>query len=118
MTYAATKGLISYCKNRVQDPDVIMDLFDKSFTWASNKTVKILGFSHEELANTRVLALRVKEKSDEEDLAEHIVNKDYVDDFPMKTKSGKIIIVKARVVTIEFRKNPYQIIKVMKLVEK
>jgi len=116
MDYYASKELIEYCKNIVKNPDVIMDLYDQSFSWASDKAVKMLGFSHEELANTRIMDLRVKDKSDQEDLIEHTRKKDYVDIFPMKTKSGKVINIQARVVMIEFKNNPYQIVKVKKVV--
>jgi len=114
--YYASKRLVDYCKTIVKDPDVIMDVYDQSFEWASDRAAEILGFSHEELASKRVMDLRVKNKSDIEDLMEHTAKKDYIDNFPMKTKNGKTIIVNARVVYVEFEKNPYQIVKVIKII--
>ena len=115
MKYFASQELIKYSKEQLKDLDVIMDLFDQSFTWASDKTSKVLGFSHEELAETRVLDLRVMDKSDEEDLEEHTAKKDYVDNFRFRTKDMKEILVKARVKYIEFNKEPYQIIKILEV---
>ena len=92
-----------------------MDLYDQTFAWASDKTAKLLEFSQEELAETRVLDLRIKNKNDEEDLKEHTAEKEYVDNFPFLTKKGKKILVKAKVKYIEFDGQPYQIIKVLKV---
>ncbi len=113
--YFASPELVKHCQKIIKDPDVIMDLYDQSFAWASDKATQILGFHPDELANTRFLDLRVKDKSDTEDLKEHIAEKDYIADFPMRTKDGKVININARVIYTEFEKDPYQIVKVLKI---
>ena len=118
MKYFASKELIAYCKKQVKNPDVIMDLYDQTFAWASEKVVKILGFSHEELAETRVLDLRIKSKSDEEDLMEHMAEKEYVEDMLFKTKKNKKVLVKLKVKYIEFEGHPCYVVKILKVISK
>ena len=115
MEYFASKELIKNCKELVKDPDAIMDLYDQTFAWASDKAAKLLGFSHKELSVKRVLDIRIKDTSDEEDLTEHTSKNDYIDIFPMRTKDGKEILIKARVKYIKFNEQPYQIIKVLEV---
>ncbi len=118
MVYSASNKLIQFCKKTFKEPDVIMDLYDQTFAWASNKVVEILGFTHKELSNMRVFDLRIMKETTEEELAKRMQKEEFIDDMLFKTKKGTQVMATVKVKYVEFNKNPYHLVKIIKYTSK
>jgi len=102
-------ALLEKTKEKIPNPDIVIDPYDLTFVWVSEKYCELTGYSKTELINTQVFsAADMKPEELRQIKMEMISQKNIVTrEMPLKTKTGEQIIIKAKDALITFQGNPY-----------
>jgi hypothetical protein len=109
------KLLLEKANQMINDPDVIIDLFDLSFVWVGAKLVKLLGYPKSEILEKPFHDFVRVNKIDIRNMVYYMFRKKGQNRFTMKTKLKKNVEVNANVKVFEFKGGFYQVGKITKI---
>jgi PAS domain S-box-containing protein len=107
--------ILKKANEKVKDPDVIVDPYDLSYVWVSEKFCRITGYSKAELAGKQIIDVSARKKDDVKRIEMEIMgsNSGKPMSVPLRTKGGKRIEFKGAAYHIDFRGQPYVVAKLM-----
>lgn len=96
--------------------DFIIDLYDKSFVWASDKVLQVAGYTSDEFAKLRTFDTLDKSVDQEEykkELAQELINKHGTTTVLCNSKEGKKIRLTIEYYIFEFDGGWYRVAKAL-----
>ena len=107
--------LLKKPKEFVDQPDAIVDVYDLTFVWASQKLTKAMGYAHSEMQGLQTIDIHSddKEQARKTEMEISVGPQGQVREMPVKTKQGKPLKVKFKVYRFEFQENPYMVGKLL-----
>jgi len=111
--------VLKEAKKQIDEPDAIIDLYDQTFIWVSEKFCEIVGYTKDELINKQLSDILDK-AFDTRELHMHMMSsKDFL---PINTsfirKDGCELDVKAKGRAFDFQGHPYLVGKIVSIDEK
>ena len=106
-----TEELLMKVKEAVAEPDSIIDVYDLSFVWVSQRLAASIGYTQAEITEKRTIDVySTSPKEAQEIEREIILAKDgIIKDFPVKTKAGDAVTIRIRVHHLTFDDTPYMV---------
>ncbi len=103
--------LLEEARKKMKNPDYIINIFDLSPEWASEKMLKVLEYekASDVTQVTDVIALESEEERRE--LATEVLEVEgtKVSKFKLRSRKGKIIIIEAEITRLDFERTPYEV---------
>ncbi len=111
--------LLKEANKHIPDPDVIIDVYDMTYAWVSQKHSTITEYTKEEQINTRISEISQLKHGDTNNTAPEALtpNQKFTQEMILTTKSGKKKEAEVAGIVIEFNNQPYLIGKILKVTE-
>lgn len=112
-----TKRLITEAGNVIEDPDIIIDVYDMTFVWVSDKILKISGMKKEDFINKQVFEYDRRKRLDIKKLQFTMLSKlSLTHTVPVKTKNERLLKIKLKAYNVSIDGNPYIVEKIKKVI--
>ena len=108
-------ALLKKAKTTLKDVDIVVDPYDLTFIWVSDKLCRLSGFEQDKLVGQQIFALDIRGQpaTKEIELMMMRADENNVIEVPVKTKDGKDIIVKIQAISITFKDQPYMVARIV-----
>ncbi len=106
--------ILAKAKEKISEPDVIIDPYDLTYVWVSDKMCDLFDYTAEELIGKQIREFQHGKKDPREVEVEMAESKSLIPvDFSIKHKSGKEINIKGEGISFEFEEQPYLVGKIV-----
>ncbi len=111
----AAEEVLKAAKEKIADPDVIVDAFDMTFQWISPGFSRTLGYSQDEITAKQTVTLHADNPDEARETEMDIISKqeESIREIPVKTKEGKPITVKLKILHFKIGDHPYMVGKLL-----
>ncbi|MBN2422723.1 PAS domain-containing protein [Candidatus Woesearchaeota archaeon] len=120
MTTVNVDALLKKVREKMQNPDIIVDPYDLTFVWVSEGYCKLTGYSCSDLIDKQLFFTSVQTKDTARKMEMDMLSKRESDikEIPIKKKTGKVVIAKVKDIIINFENHPYMAGKLIKVIKK
>lgn len=110
--------LLDEASKYIQNPDVIIDVYDMTYVWVSSFHCEVTGYSNEEEVNMRIAGNSQLVNGDTRQMAPETSEpyKPFDRDVIITTKNGERKIAKVHSIVIEYERQPYLVGKMESVV--
>ena len=112
--------LLAKVREKMKEPDIVVDPYDLTFVWVSKNYCKLTGYSEDELIDKQLFFTSTQDKNKLREMELELLSEKVGDkkEIPIKTKSGKILIARVEDVIVNFEDHPYMAGRLLELVNK
>ncbi len=107
--------LVTIAKNKISNPDVIVNGYDLTLEWISPKLSKIIGYDEAEIREKQTIALHSDspEQARQTEMAILTTDNKIIKEISVKTKNNELVNIKFNICHFSFEEDPFMVGRIL-----